>query len=215
MRTIVVASQKGGAGKTSLLRNVAVVAAAGAGARREDVVMLDADPQGSLTNWYNVRGQDFPGLVRLDGRPIPALLDGLRGAGANLVFVDTPPAASPFTRELITLADFVVLPVQATPDDLGAIGATLDLIETAGKPFAFVLSRVKYRSRLAVEARRVLGEHGRVAPVELSDLNDYPLAAARGLAVDEQAPTGKAAAEVRELWSFIERVLDGKVRRAN
>src|SRR5437764_535133 len=79
MRTIVVASQKGGAGKTSLLRNVAVVAA---GARK-NVVMLDADPQGSLTTWYNGRGQEVPGRVRLDGQPIPALLDGLRGAWAG------------------------------------------------------------------------------------------------------------------------------------
>jgi chromosome partitioning protein len=211
MRTIVVASQKGGAGKTSLLRNVAVAAAA----EREGVVMLDADPQGSLTRWYSVRGRDVPGLVRLDGRPIPELLAGLREAGADLVFVDTPPAASPFTGELITLADLVVLPVQATPDDLGAIGPTLDLVEAAGKPFAFVLSRVKYKSRLAAEARRVLGEHGRVAQVELSDLVDYPLAATRGLAVGELAPEGKAATEVRELWRFIERLLDARRRKAS
>ena len=211
MRTIVVASQKGGAGKTSLLRNVAVAAAA----EREGVVMLDADPQGSLTRWYSVRDRDVPGLVRLDGRPIPDLIVGLREAGAGLVFVDTPPAASPFTGELITLADLVVLPVQATPDDLGAIGPTLDLVEAAGKPFAFVLSRVKYKSRLAAEARRVLGEHGRVAQVELSDLVDYPLAATRGLAVGELAPEGKAATEVRELWRFIERLLDARRRKAS
>jgi chromosome partitioning protein len=211
MRTIVVASQKGGAGKTSLLRNVAVAAAA----ERQGVVMLDADPQGSLTRWYSVRGRDVPGLVRLDSRPIPELLAGLREAGADLVFVDTPPAASPFTGELITLADLVVLPVQATPDDLGAIGPTLDLVEAAGKPFAFVLSRVKYKSRLAAEARRVLGEHGRVAQVELSDLVDYPLAATRGLAVGELAPEGKAATEVRELWRFVERLLDARRRKAS
>jgi chromosome partitioning protein len=211
MRTIVVASQKGGAGKTSLLRNVAVVAAS----VRKNVVMLDADPQGSLTTWYNARGQDTPGLVRLDGQPIPDLLDGLRGAGASLTFIDTPPAASTATRELISQADFVILPVQASPDDLGAIGATLDLIEAAGKPFAFVLSRVKHRSRLAAEARRVLGEHGRVAPVELSDLVDYPLAAARGLGVSELAPHGKASTEAGELWSFIERAMGGKTRKAS
>ena len=211
MMTIVVASQKGGAGKTSLLRNVAAAAAV----TREGVVMLDADPQGSLTRWYNVRDRDVPGLVRLDGRPIPELLAGLRKAGAGLLLVDTPPAASPFTGELLALADLVVLPVQASPDDLGAIGATLDLVEAAGKPFAFVLNRVKHRSRLAAEARRVLGEHGRVAPVELSDLVDHPLAAARGLAVGELAPEGKAAAEIRELWGFIERMLNTKRKRVN
>ena len=61
----------------------------------------------------------------------------------------------------------------------------------------------------------MLGEHGRVAPVELSDLVDYPLAAARGLSVTELAPDGKASAEVRELWGFIERVISGKSRKAS
>ena len=42
MHTIVVASQKGGSGKTTLARNLAVASGA-------DVALIDTDPQGSLT----------------------------------------------------------------------------------------------------------------------------------------------------------------------
>ncbi|MBV8705004.1 MAG: ParA family protein, partial [Acetobacteraceae bacterium] len=60
MRTIVLASQKGGAGKTTLAAHVAVAAeAAGAG----PTVLIDTDPQGSLSAWWNVREADTPALA--------------------------------------------------------------------------------------------------------------------------------------------------------
>ncbi len=60
MFTVVVASQKGGAGKTTLARNLAVAAGAGA-------ALVDTDPQGSLTDWWNRREAGPPALARLDG----------------------------------------------------------------------------------------------------------------------------------------------------
>jgi cellulose biosynthesis protein BcsQ len=52
MYVIVLASQKGGAGKTTLAAHLAVAAeAAGDG----PAVLIDTDPQGSLSAWWNVR----------------------------------------------------------------------------------------------------------------------------------------------------------------
>ncbi|MCL4825249.1 MAG: ParA family protein, partial [Anaerolineales bacterium] len=49
MKTLVLASQKGGAGKTTLAAHIAVAAElAGAG----PVVLIDTDPQGSLSAWW-------------------------------------------------------------------------------------------------------------------------------------------------------------------
>ena len=56
MRGLVLASQKGGAGKTTLSRHLAVEAErAGAG----PVVLLDADPQGGLAAWWNRRRESL------------------------------------------------------------------------------------------------------------------------------------------------------------
>ena len=57
MYVIVLASQKGGAGKTTLAAHLAVIAeAAGDG----PAVLIDTDPQGSLSAWWNVRKADSP-----------------------------------------------------------------------------------------------------------------------------------------------------------
>src|SRR4028119_562757 len=56
VKVIVAASQKGGSGKTTLVRSLAVAAEA----RHAPVVMLDTDPQGSLTSWYNRRPAGTP-----------------------------------------------------------------------------------------------------------------------------------------------------------
>lgn len=208
MKVIVAASQKGGSGKTTLVRNLAVAAEA----RFAPVVMLDTDPQGSLTSWYNRRTAETPQLAHLGGQAIGNVLGQLREAGAGLAVVDTPPSVHPFVRELIDAADLVLVPVRPSPDDLGAIGPTLELI-AVDRPFAFVITQAKARTRLAAEALRVLAEHGRVAPAVIHDRADYPVAAVTGLAVTEAAPSGKAASEIVELLGFVERQLAGKRRR--
>jgi chromosome partitioning protein len=209
VKVVVAASQKGGSGKTTLVRSLAVAAQA----RLAPVVMLDTDPQGSLTTWYNRRTAETPQLAQLSGRPIGDVLGQLREAGARLVVIDTPPSVHPFVRELVDVADLVLVPVRPSPDDLGAIGPTLELIEAADRPFAFVITQAKPRTRLAAEALRVLAEHGRVAPAIVHDRADYPVAAVSGLVASESAPDGKAAQEVTELLGFVERQLAGKGRR--
>ena len=60
MDVIVLASQKGGAGKTTLAAHLAVAAeAAGDG----PAVLIDTDPQGSLSAWWNVRVSETPVLA--------------------------------------------------------------------------------------------------------------------------------------------------------
>lgn len=146
MFTVVVASQKGGAGKTTLARNLA--AAAGVGA-----ALIDTNPQGSLTDWWNRRQAEAPALARLDG-DMAAGLAALAEGGMRLVLVDTPPSVHPWLSDLLRLADLVLIPVRPSPDDLAAVSGTLDLVEAAGRPFAFVVSQAKPGTILAREAVR-------------------------------------------------------------
>src|SRR3954449_1973669 len=104
LKVVVAASQKGGSGKTTVVRNLAVAA----GTRHAPVIMLDTDPQGSLTTWYNRRVAETPQLAQLGGRPIGEVLGQLREAGARLVIIDTPPSVHPFVRELVDVADLVL-----------------------------------------------------------------------------------------------------------
>src|SRR3954451_20561418 len=106
LKVVVAASQKGGSGKTTLVRNLAVAPAG----RHAPVVMLDTDPQGSLTTWHNRRAAETPQLAQLGGRPIGEVLGQLRDAGAGLVVLDTPPSVHPFVLELVAAADLVLVP---------------------------------------------------------------------------------------------------------
>jgi chromosome partitioning protein len=76
MQTIVIASQKGGSGKTTLTRNLAV-------ALGDDVAVIDTDPQGSLTAWWNRRDAETPALINIDGG-LPETLQALDDAGIKL-----------------------------------------------------------------------------------------------------------------------------------
>ena len=89
-RTIVFASQKGGAGKTTLCGHVAVQAElAGEG----PVALVDTDPQGSLAEWWNVRESETPLFVKTHFTNLAEDLSALGEQGVKIVFIDTPPGA--------------------------------------------------------------------------------------------------------------------------
>ena len=65
MKTLVIAAQKGGAGKTTLARNLAVAAAQDG----QRVLVLDLDPQQSLRSWWQGRESDAPMMLADDPAP--------------------------------------------------------------------------------------------------------------------------------------------------
>ena len=77
MKTLVIAAQKGGAGKTTLARNLAVAAAQDG----QRVLVLDLDPQQSLRAWWRGRESDAPMMLADDPAPhaLKATLDAAQG----------------------------------------------------------------------------------------------------------------------------------------
>ena len=89
MLVVALASQKGGSGKTTLAGHLAVEAeAAGAG----PVAIIDTDPQGSLSHWWNSRGVRSPQFAKVSVFDLQEALAHLRATGIKLVVIDTPPA---------------------------------------------------------------------------------------------------------------------------
>jgi chromosome partitioning protein len=204
MQTIVIASQKGGSGKTTLTRNLAV-------ALGDNVAVIDTDPQGSLTAWWNRREAETPALISI-GDGLPGTLNALREAGFRMVLIDTPPSAHAFISGVIAQADLVLVPVRPTPDDLDAVGATLDMIEAAGRNFVFVMSQAKRRTRLALETIPALAQHGKVSPIVIHDRVEYPTAAIDGRAVVEVG-NGAAATEIQDLVTYLRKQLGKEAQK--
>ena len=204
MKTIVIAARKGGAGKTTLARNLAV-AASEAGLK---VLCLDLDPQGSLRGWWNRREAESPSMLDRDPQPveITASLAAVTQA-FDLCLIDTPPTRAEWLNEALVNADLVLIPVRPSPDDLSAVGNTLAGVSRARIPFAFVLSQTP-RARITEEAARVLAQHGRVAPVNIHHRVVYAETGATGQGVTETR-NKKAASEFSGLWDYVKGVIDG------
>jgi chromosome partitioning protein len=198
MNVIVLASQKGGAGKTTLAAHLAV-AAAGDG----PAVLIDTDPQGSLSAWWNVRKSAAPVLAPMTIVELPEKLELLAGAGYGVAVVDTPPAITEAIGAVVVSADLVLIPTRPSPHDLRAVGSTVALVQAAGKPFVFAVTQAKPNTRLTVQAMAALSQHGKVAPAIVHDRVDYAGSMIDGRTVQEINPRGRSAAEMAELWEFL------------
>ena len=206
MNVVVFASRKGGSGKSTLTAHLA----AHAHRPERPVLMIDADPQGSLALWHKLRGGGEPPLCSgVDG--VGDLVRAARRAGYEWVFVDTPPNTSAVVTDAVHAATLIVIPARLTVFDLAAVKETMDLARQLNKPFAVVINGVPARrdsaeSPYVREARRVLGSLN--VPVwsgQITQRTNYSLALAEGEGANEYDGHSEAATEIAALWSAIEK----------
>jgi chromosome partitioning protein len=204
MHIIAVASQKGGSGKTTVAGHLGVAAdRAGAG----PVALVDTDPQGSLSEWWNARKAETPLFARTGTERLAADIERMRGLGIELLIIDTPPAIESTIVEVIRLADLVVIPARPSPHDLRAAGATVDLVERLAKPLVFVLNGATPRARITSEAVMALSQHGTLAPVILHHRTGFAASMIDGRTVMEIVGDERSSAEVMQLWDYLGRRL--------
>ncbi|MDC5123751.1 ParA family protein [Acinetobacter baumannii] len=200
MKKLVLATQKGGPGKTTLAGHIAVAAElAGFG----PVVMIDTDPQGSLAAWWNSREAEAPAFASSTIKDLSAKLEALAQAGFKLAVIDTPPAITTSIESVVELADLVLIPARPSPHDLRAVGSTVDIVNTAKRPFAFIVTQAKPNARLTVQAMAALSAHGEVAPVLVHDRVDFASSMIDGQTVQETDPNGRSADEVSRILAFV------------
>lgn len=207
MKTLVIASQKGGAGKTTIAAHLAVAADQ---AKVGPVVLIDTDPQGSLSDWWNSREAQTPALATATLDELPAKLIALKAAGVALAVIDTPPAITEAIRDVVQQADFVLIPTRPSPHDMRAVGQTVGIARDAGKPFAFVVTQAKANARLTVQAVAALSAHGVVAPAIVHDRVDYAASMVDGRTVVETDRKGRSSAEIQELLAFVQAQMNDK-----
>ncbi len=200
-KVVTIGQQKGGAGKTTLAAQLAV-AWRDQGAR---VVLLDVDPQGSLTAWYEAR--KGAGAERQDGLVVHAVqgwrlateLDRVRRQ-CDLVLVDTPPHAETDARVAVRTADLVLVPVQPSPMDLWATQATLDAAKKESTPVMMVFNRTPTRGKLVEAVRRKIIEMDvPVAQTVLGNRVAFAASMMEGKGVMESHARHTAAKEIRAL----------------
>lgn len=212
MIVIAMACQKGGSGKTTLAGHLAVEAEkAGAG----PVTLVDTDPQGSLSKWWNARAASTPNFAKIGPLQLETALAELKRAGTRIAIVDTPPAVSESIMMVIEHSDLVIVPTRPSPHDLRAVAATVDMAERFGKPLIFVINGATQRARITGEAAVALSQHGVVAPVNLHHRVDFAASMIDGRTVGEAAPKSQSSREVADLWAYIQGRLARLVKDAS
>lgn len=162
MTTIIaVISQKGGAGKSTIARLLAVE-----GARREHQVKIaDLDlMQGTAMNW-NMRRQRAGREPVIEVQTFGAVDQAIRDKSRfDLLVLDGAPHASTQTAQAAKAADLVVIPTKSTLDDLtAALGLARELVaKGSAKPsrVLFVVNQTTDSGTEAAEARQWLLEGG-------------------------------------------------------
>ena len=205
MNVIAVASQKGGSGKTTLAGHIAVQAElAGAG----PVAVVDTDPQGSLSDWWNERAEATPVFMRTSVSNLPADLKLLREHDIKLVVIDTPPAITNTISEVVAVSDLVLVPTRPSPHDLRAVGASVDIIETLRKPLIFVVNGATPRAKVTSEVAIALSQHGTVSPSIIHQRVGFATSMTDGRTVMEIQGQALAAQEIEHLWTYIDERLN-------
>jgi chromosome partitioning protein len=206
MIVITVASRKGGSGKSTLTANLA--AFADKASRR--CLLIDADPQGSLTLWHSLRKSGEPPL-RTAVRGVENLVSAAEKAGFEWVFIDTPPQMSSVVNDAIRAATLVVIPARPSVFDLDAVKDTIAYARERRKPYAVVLNGAPAK-RDGVEAPPCIVARESLeklrAPVwfgQITHRTTYSLALAGGEGAREFDAQSQAASEIARLFSSIER----------
>ena len=210
MKVLALASQKGGSGKTTLAGHIAVQAErAGAG----PVALIDTDPQGSLAEWWNERQAPTPVFAQTVIARLQVDMERLRGMGTKLVVIDTPPAITATIQHVISASDLVAVPMRPSPHDLRAAGATVEMVERAGKPLVFIINAATPRARITAEAAIALSQHGTLAPVTIHHRTDFAASMIDGRTVVELDPKSNSAVEIIQLWDYLATRLNKDFRR--
>jgi chromosome partitioning protein len=197
MKTIVITSQKGGSGKTTLAAHLAVEA------ERSDAGaawLIDTDKQATLTLWHERREDDTPQRLKVPFARLAAGLDTLAAQGAAYCFIDTAPTISDQSAAVMRLADLVLIPVRPSPADLWAVAETVALVKETGKSFLFVIMQAKSQAIITAQAVAALSQHGRVAQAFIADRVPYAVAMTGSRTAPEIAPKSPAADEIAALW---------------
>ena len=192
-------NQKGGAGKTTIALHLAHALAL----RDYQVMLVDADPQGSSRDWATARESDAPfSVIGLD-RPIIHKEITKLSQGYDYVIIDGAPRVSDLTRSAILAADLVLIPIQPSPLDIWAAHSVVELIQEAEiyKPdlkARFIINRKIVNTAIAKDAVEVLKDYPYpVFEKTISQRIAFAESLNIGSTVLETAPKSIAASEIK------------------
>ncbi|MDD3021692.1 MAG: ParA family protein [Alphaproteobacteria bacterium] len=205
-KVFTIAQHKGGAGKTTLSAQLAASFDQTGG----KVLIVDVDPQGSLTEWHKMRCQTLGRknkitLFQTQGWKMMRELPRMQRE-FDYIVIDTPPHAESESSIAIRLADLVLMPMQPSPLDVWACAPTIKIIVQEKKPLMLVMNRVPARSNLNTSIQeKLINMNIQVAKSTLGNRVAFASSIMHGLGVHEYDARGMASIEMQCLIKEIKK----------
>ena len=209
MKTIAIASQKGGAGKTTIAIHLLVLAMQ----QGMKVLIIDLDTQGSVSAWWKKRQKNDPDdtiqLVQGQSERLGDILGAAENEEYDFVVIDTPPHVAFEPQTAMQHADLTIIPCRPSVLDLEAISKTVKLAKDNQFPAAILLngcrpSRGVGENSVTQDARNALKAYELpILPTSITNYVSLTDALNNGGAVTEFAPDSKAAKEFFDLWRWL------------
>ncbi|MCZ6618487.1 MAG: AAA family ATPase [Gammaproteobacteria bacterium] len=207
MHVICLLSQKGGAGKSTVVQSLAVCA----GQHGQNTLIVELDPQGTLKDWSKRRKADSPAVLQTLPQSIGDVLDDACKRGVDWVFIDTPGHHNPVAIAAASYADVILIPCKIlSMKDVDAILPTIAEAERSQKPAFVVMNQVPPNAPKLVRKRQVKiqEDYGiKVLSLCLSRRADFEYCDEHGLSAAEYNPHGAAAAEIQKLYVLVQAIL--------
>ncbi len=206
MNVLTFASRKGGTGKSTLAAHLA----AHVHRLSAPCCLIDDDPQGSLTFWNSLRGDDALPLRPIK-RTLSRTLKKAERRGAAWAFIDTPANMSAGVTEAVQSATLVIIPCRPGVFDIVAVQETIAFARRTRTPYAVIINGAPSR-REGMEAAAVAYTRDCLSrldvPVwggQITYRTDFSLSLATGQGAEEFDANSQAAEEISRLWSALEK----------
>jgi chromosome partitioning protein len=206
MNVLTFASRKGGTGKSTLAAHLA----AHVHQLSASCLLIDDDPQSSLTFWNSLRGDGALPLKPVK-RTLPRTLRKAERKSTEWMFIDTPANMSAGVVDAIQAATMVIIPCRPGVFDLVAVQETIAFARRLRTPYAVVINGAPSR-REGSEAAAVAYTRDCLSrldvPVwggQITYRADFSLSLATGQGATEFDASSQAAEEIGRLWGAIEK----------
>jgi chromosome partitioning protein len=200
---VTVSNQKGGVGKSTIAVNLAACFARDG----KDVLLVDADEQGSALDWKAERPSNLP-PVQTVGLPVDNLHKEMQSLADryDVIVIDGGGRITKTARAAVVVADVVLVPTLPSRPDIASTEDFFEKVIEVAQTFkdfraAVLLNQVQGGTVLSRRSQ----EYMRASPyptctTELHQYVAYREAFALGLSVVEYDGASKAATEMQALY---------------